>query len=906
VTFLFTDLEGSTRLWEEHPEAMRDALKRHDELLVAAVEAHGGYLVKTTGDGIHAAFATADAAVLAAIDGQRALVGERWESTGPLKVRMGLHTGAAELRDGDYYGPALNRAARLMAAAHGGQIVISHVTEELVRDGLPMGIELLDLGDQRLRDLGRSERVFQVNAAGLPHLFSALRTLDSLPGNLPRQRTAFVGRKRELAELSALLETSAVLTLTGPGGVGKTRLAIELAAEAITRFPDGAWFVDFAPISDPELLAMTVVTSLQVPVPRSGRVEDALVTALRSQHALIVLDNCEHLVDVVAALVDELARECHRLTVIVTSREALGIHGEQVVPVRPLPAPTADHQSVSEVLTNDAVTLFVDRARATSHGYEVTTENAAAVSELVRRLDGIPLAIELAAARVGSMTPADMVARLNERFRLLRQGRRTALSRHQTLRGAIDWSYTLLDELEAIVFARLSVFGGGFTAEAAEAVVADERVDSIDVLDIVSDLVTKSMLVAAEHEGAIRYRMLETLREYGRERLGELGETDRLHERHAAYYVAFAQQAAPHIKGPLDGMWSARILLELDNVRGALVWAEENDPSVLVQLIGALGIFWHQQRPREGWEWVQVALRIDETMGGVPHPELLAIAGLIANDAGLPDAEEHLRRSLQAAEATSAETRRSMALGSLAYFHLETGRPSEARELAEQAVEAARGEGDQYELIDALIAQSYVHSFTDDLSRGRAIADEALDLAEKFGNGYLLGFAVSAAGVARYRDDPARAVQLLDSAETWHADPSRLGVNRAFRGVARMSLHDYAGAARELDASLRLYQVVGNQYYMRFSLQLVSGLLMAVGAWEPAVQLLSATEHLRENAVFVGAPIEESAHDRMRQRLERAVDSEMFEALRARGREMSLGGALELAYRQLAEIAAET
>ncbi|HXY91420.1 MAG TPA: adenylate/guanylate cyclase domain-containing protein, partial [Acidimicrobiia bacterium] len=428
VTFLFTDLEGSSRLWEEHPDAMHEALARHDAILRDAIESHHGHVVKTTGDGFHAVFVTASDAVGASVDAQLGLAAESWGATGPLRMRMGVHSGLAELRDGDYYGTAVNRAARLMGAAHGGQIVVSLVTEELIRDG---AIELVDLGEHVLRDLARPERVFQVAHPGLEREFARLATMDAFPGNLPVQLTSFVGRDLELAAVAKVLEESRLVTLTGVGGVGKTRLALQVAAEVLPRFADGAWLCELATASDEVLLFQVVADALGVLQREGLSMADSVVEFLRDRDLLVVLDNCEHLLADAAWLASEVLQRCPRLRILATSREGLGVIGEQLVALASLPVPRSGGD-VEVLAAADSVQLFVDRAAAARSGFALTPGNVVAVAEICRRLDGIPLAIELAAARVTTMSPAEIAGHLDERFRLLAGGRRRGVERHQT------------------------------------------------------------------------------------------------------------------------------------------------------------------------------------------------------------------------------------------------------------------------------------------------------------------------------------------------------------------------------------------------------------------------------------------------------------------------------------------
>ena len=586
VTFLFTDLEGSTALWEEHPGLMQDALARHDAILRGAIAAHGGYLVKSTGDGVHAAFGTARDAVDAAVEAQRSLTAEQWGGTGPLKVRMGLHTGSAVIRDGDYYGPVLNRAARVMSVAHGGQVVCSEVTADILRDERIEDVELVDTGVHRLRDLDRPERIIQLAAVGLERDFPRLRSLDGLPGNLPVQLTSFIGRETELREIEDVFRSARLVTLTGVGGVGKTRLALELAAGVAATYRDGVWLCELGAADDSDALVQVVVATLGVTT-RPGRSLTASTAEFLSlKQLLLVLDNCEHLLDAASALAAVVLQGCPDVRILTTSREALGLPAEYVVRVRSLSVPeSADLRSLHD---SDAARLFVDRARATGSSFELTTANAPTVVEICQRLDGIPLAIELAAARVDAMTPSDIAARLDERFRLLSGRRRGALERHQTLRAAVDWSYSLLEENERRVFDRLSVFPATFDASAASAVASDDDIGEWDVIDALRGLVAKSMLtIDDDSESSGRYQMLETLRQYARERLDEAGEVDTWRRRHAQHYAMLGEQIGFGLVGADELLWKRRLDEELDNLRSAVGWAldSETDHELAVRLV---------------------------------------------------------------------------------------------------------------------------------------------------------------------------------------------------------------------------------------------------------------------------------------------------------------------------------
>ena len=576
VTFLFTDIEGSTRLWEDFPEAMPEALAQHDAVLRDAVESAGGHVVKTTGDGFFAVFGRAEAALMAALAAQRALAAAAWGKTGPLLVRVGVHTGDAEFREGDYHGPAVNRAARLMTAGHGGQVLVSGATAALVGGRLPEGAQLIALGEHRLRDLGRPELLYQLAHPDLPGRFPPLRTLDAFPGNLPLQVSSFIGREREVARIVAALDESRAVTLTGVGGVGKTRLALQVAARVLPRFREGAWLVELAPIRDPGGVPGALAAVFGVSARAGMTLEQSLAEFLRSKQLLVVLDNCEHLLEPVAELVEFLQRDCAGLVILATSREGLAVEGERVLPVPSLPSPPPD-AAPAVAGEADAVRLFVERARAVDPDFALTGENTSAVVQVCRRLDGVPLAIELAAARVAAMSPAELLEGLQRRFETLAGGRRRAVQRHQTLRAAIDWSYELLSDDERRLLARLAVFAGGCTRRAAEAVCGAEPLVSGQVFTLLAALVGKSLVVAQRDGPETRYRLLETIREYGEERLAETGETEMLRDGHAEYFCQLALDLFGELYGPHQIEASRRLATEHENLLAAVNHAIDTD-----------------------------------------------------------------------------------------------------------------------------------------------------------------------------------------------------------------------------------------------------------------------------------------------------------------------------------------
>ena len=588
VTFLLTDLEGSTRMWEREPEAMKAAMVRHDEILEKAIAAHRGYVFARMGDGMATAFATARDAVSAAAAFQQALATEPWGTARPLRARVGLHTDEAVIIDDTGYANLpINRCSRLMTAAHGGQTVVSGATEMLLRGQLPAGMELVNLGEHRLRDLGQPTRIFQLIRDGDRGEFPPLRTLDAFPGNLPAQVSSFIGRKTDVARVVKALETSRVVTITGVGGVGKTRLALQVAADVLPRYRDGAWLVEFASVRDVSGVVEAVGEVFRFTGRAGQSLEDSLLEMLSQKQTLLVLDNCEHVLGSVARLVSRIERQCPGIVVLATSREGLAIDGEQILALPPLEAGRPG-EDIERLIHADAVSLFVERARQVKSDFTLSDNNSRAVIDICQRLDGVPLAIELAAARVMALSPAELLRRLDRRFQVLSGGRRGAIERHATLRAAIDWSYDLLNAAEQRLLARLSVFSGGCTLEAIEEICSGDPVERDAVMDLVAGLVARSLVVAEDNDVGTRYRMLETIRQYGEERLADSGETAAVRVRHGTFYAQFSAHAAEMTYGPDQLIWARQIQLERDNFLSALASAvDSGDASTAIELVAS-------------------------------------------------------------------------------------------------------------------------------------------------------------------------------------------------------------------------------------------------------------------------------------------------------------------------------
>jgi len=756
VTFLFTDIEGSTRLWQQDEAAMRSALSRHDELLRRAVTEHGGMVFSSMGDGVAAAFTSASSAVAAAVAAQGLLAAEVWPTATPIRVRMGLHSGEAELRDGDYFGTAVNRAARLMAVGHGGQVLCSQVTTALVESE----VALLDLGEHRLRDLDRPMHVFQVGSGSFP----ALRSLETFPGNLPLQVSSFVGRARELGRAAAALAEARVVTLTGVGGVGKTRLALQVAAEVLPRFREGAWLCELAPVRDPTAVADALAAVFDV-APRAGQsVQQALVEFLRGKQLLVVLDNCEHLLEPAAALVDMLERSCPGLGVLATSREGLGIDGERMLAVPSLAAPAADADPEA-VADADAVRLFAERARAVNADFAVTADNATAVAAVCRRLDGVPLAIELAAARIPAMNPAELARRLDRRFEVLAGGKRGAVERHQTLRAAIDWSYELLSEAQRRLLARLTAFAGGCTLEAAEAVCAGDPVAAPAVWELIAGLVAQSLVVAEDHGLDTRYRLLETIRQYGEERLDEHGETAALRRRHAQYYAGLAAKLFERFLGPGQVEAVTRFAAEQENLLTAMGWAIDTaDVDLAFRLLRNIPLAGAQL----GYSFQMAAEPALALPGAPEHPDYPFGLATAASKAAF-------RGELQAGkrwcdEAIAAERRLGTHPDGLVDQYVASARATlamsvgawhEAALCYERTGEIARSAGRLFPAAVMPLYAAQCHAFAGDADAALPLATEGLALVRRLGVPTLIAMGLGVLANALADRDPQRARALL-------------------------------------------------------------------------------------------------------------------------------------------------
>jgi len=827
LTMFLTDVEGSTRLWEAHPDAMIRAIQRHHELTHEAIERHGGYRPPDQGEGdsVFAVFSVVPSAVACALDFQRALAAEPWPDQVALRVRVALHTGALEFRDGhNYAGLALNRCARLRAIAHGGQVLLSEATQVLTALDLPEGASLQDLGVHRLQDLSLPERVFQLCHPDLPAAFPPLRSLDTRPHSLPLRLTRFVGRERDLGEVRSTLRAARLVTLTGTGGAGKTRLALQVAADLLEEHPHGTWFVEFAGTADPALVHRVVLSTIGIREQQGTLILDTLVHHLATKATLLVLDNCEHLLDACAELADRLLRACAGLTILATSREPLGITGEVVRRVPPLSVPEVTlAPSAEAVAAFEAVQLFVDRAVAAEPRFALTDANAAAVVAICRRLEGIPLAMELAAARLQALTVEQLRDRLEDRFRLLTGGSRTALPRQQTLRATVDWSHDLLTEPEQILLRRLSVFAGGFSLDAAEQVCGDSQVAPEDVLDLLTRLVDKSLALFETGPASGRYRLLETIREYALEKLRAAGEEPELRRRHFTYCIGFAEPAEPALRGPDQQAWLDRLHAELDNFRAAFGWiVRQQEPEPALRLASALLEFWVVRADwSEGLEWVERALDLPGEVEPAMRMKALRAAAELADVlSDYPRSTARYEESLAIARTLGDKRAIAMALDGLAHEAQRVGRIAEARPLIEESVALLREVGDAPSIARSLGGLAWLAG---NYAKARALWNENLAIRRRLGNRESVGWSIIQVGHATQGEGDYTAARAA------YEESLSIGRNLGYKRMIARSLTQLAevtlleGKAAEarglFEETLPIWEEIGHKSGLRDSLR---------------------------------------------------------------------------------------
>jgi len=939
VTLLFTDIEASTRLLQQLGDTVyAQALAEHRRLLRTAFAETGGHELETQGDGFLVVFARATEAARAAIAGQRALQAHRWPEGGTVRVRIALHSGEPLGATEGYVGLDLHKVARICAVGHGGQILLSESARGLIEQAAVPGMSVRDLGAHVLKDLHRPERIAQLLHRDLPAEFPPLRSLDSLPNNLPHQLTSFVGRDREMAEVRRLLETARLLTLTGSGGCGKTRLAMQVAADFVDGFPDGVWLVELGALTDDTQVAQAVASAVGVREQPGRPLLATLTDDLQSRHLLLVLDNCEHVLAGSAHITYSLLSASPHLRILATSREPLGITGEVAWRVPSLAVPDPVRLPPLEQLSAfDAVRLFRDRAASALPSFRLTPQNASFVAQVCHRLDGIPLAIELAAARVRALSVEQIAERVGDAFLLLTGGSRTAPLRQQTLRAAMDWSYRLLSGSEQALLCRLSVFAGGSTLEAAEVVCIGGSVAPGEVLDGLSGLVDKSLVVADDQGVERRFRMLETIRQYARVKLTETAEDVEARRRHRSWFLDLAEQVEPKLLASAEP-WLSRLEVEHDNIRAALDFSlQSGEGEAALRLAGALRRFWMVRGYwTEGRQRADAALALKSGSAALRSKTLTAAASLAQSQGDYQRAEALAQESLAIQRAGHDLRGMADSLNILGIARLERGDYPGARRLLEESLTSARRADERHLAASALINLANVAEHEGDYVRAAGLCEESLALFRLADDHRGTAFALNMLGViasdqgdyaaARARfEDGLGLRRTLGDRRGIAGSLSQLGLvarKQGDFGVARAYYEESLTIQRELGDSRGIATTLRNlglvawrqgavasaREFMEESLimrkaqgnktriaECLEGLASVIGTPERAAQLLATAASLRESVGTPLPPAERTDHEAVLNTVRAALGAERFTAAWDQGRDMLLEEAIEMA-----------
>jgi predicted ATPase/class 3 adenylate cyclase len=910
VTFLFTDIEGSTKLARRFPDVWPAALARHDDLLKSAITHHQGTIFRTIGDEFNAAFETASDALAAAAAAQAALQAEDWGAIGTLRVRMGLHTGPAVPRAAEYEGYlTLSYTKRLMSAASGGQILVSESAGTLLCAALPEGITLKDLGVHRLKDFERGEHIFQAAAPHLQAEFSPIQSPGASSNHLPVQLTRFIGRAKEKAEIHKLLSKERLVTLTGPGGSGKTRLALQAAAELSEHFKDGVFFVALASVAEASLVAATIAQALDLQEASGRSSLERITDYLQRKSMLLLLDNFEQVISA-APQVAGLLEACPEIKILITSREGLRIRGESEVQVLPLALPDLKRLPTLEALSNvAAIELFIQRAQAVKPDFRITPDTALAVAEICVRLDGLPLAIELAAARIKLLAPRALLARLEHRLEFLTGGGRDVPARQQTLRNAIAWSFDLLDEDEQQLFRRLAVFAGGCTLEAVEAV-APENPARGSTLDRLESLLDKSLLQPVEGlHGEPRFTMLETLREFGLEQLEASGEQEAVRRRHAGFFLAIAEQTEARLGGAGQVEWINRMEQEHDNLRAALEWSKtsQGGAETCLRLASGLGLFWEARGYyREGRELLAAVLSTEPAQG-----RTAARARVLARAAELAYRQSDFAATAAFAGEGLAIHREvgdrpgiASALLKLANAATETGDYGAASGFLEEALQTWRALKDKHGMARVLISWGWVALRSGKYDLARARLAEALALSRELGDTRNIAFALAGLGeVALRQQDTPRATRLVEESLALRRQLGNkwgVGVSLGILGWVAMREEDWERAMARLGESLEIRREIGDRSGMAWCLERLAAVAMAAGKPEKAARLFGAGAALRASIRSAIDPADQPAYDSKISALRKEL-GQRFAAAWDEGRALALEQAVAYALERDAE-----
>ena len=811
VTFLFTDIEGSTKLAQQFPNTLPSALEKHHKILREAIESNNGFVFEIIGDAFCAAFENSNDAVKASHDAQMKLNSEKWEEA-EIKVRMGIHSGNVEWNGKRYIGYiTLARTQRVMSAAYGGQVLISEDAYIQLTEKEKIEISYRDLGDRRLKDLIQPVKIYQLISKGLPSDFPPLKTLDARPNNLPVQLTSFIGREDEIKKVKELLNNTHLLTLTGPGGVGKTRLSLQVGADVIDDFANGVWFVELAPIIDPVLLPQEILRELGIKEEPKKTLEETLTGYLKDKEILIILDTCEHIIEACAMLTEKLLTKCPKLKIIATSREALKCTGEQIHSILSLKTPNLKEEISTEQLTQyESVRLFIERALTVNQKFRVTNENAPSLAGICSQLDGIPLAIELAAARVKVLTVEKIYERLNSRFSLLTGGRRTALPRQQTLKALIDWSYDLLSEQEKILWSRLSVFNDGWTLESAEEICSDDKVNKEEILDLLSLLVEKSIIIFDSEKE--RYRILESIRQYGEEKLKEVNEINKILSKHLYYFMELSESAEPKLKGKEAQEWLEKLETEHGNLQTAIEWSLKNgDIEEGSRLAGAMRNFWEIR--------------------------------------GLYFTGRRLLKSILSKMQGISNSSRAKALNSVGVLANRQGDYEQALKFYEESLRFSRKLGDKRSIASSLLGLGNVSHGQGDYEQALKFYEESLALQREIGDKYGIASSLNNLGnVSHSQGDYEQALKFYEESLIFSRKlGDKRGIAGSLNNLGSVSHNqgDYEQALKFYEESLALQREIGDKVGIAGSLNCLGNVSYNQGDYEQALKFFEENLFLR-------------------------------------------------------------
>jgi len=913
VTFLFTDIQGSTKLSQDFPDEMPKLLARHNEILENAIKAQNGFIFNIVGDSYHASFHSAEQALNAALDAQHNLHNEAW-SPAPIKVRMGLHTGNVTLEDPNSSSPytgyaTLALTSRVMSAGHGGQILLTqdsvHLLQKLSQ------VDLKDMGEHNLKDVQRPQQLYQVVVTDLPQEFPPLKTQKVINHNLPLNLTSFIGREKEISEIKASLEETRLLTLIGPGGTGKTRLSIQVGMDILAGISNGVWIAELAPISDPALIPQAVASIFGLREGPGHPLLDQINDYLRAKRLLLILDNCEHLVEAVAKFSDQILKASPQVKILASSREALSVAGEKTYRVPSLLMPDNEDDSLDEILKYEAVQLFVERATAVNPKFELTKKNGSSIAQICRRLDGIPLALELAAARAKVLSVEQIAERLDDRFRLLTGGSRTALPRQQTLRAMIDWSYGLLSEPEKALFRRLAVFEGGWDLEAAEKICSGAVVDEYEVLDLMTQLVDKSLVIAEDKDDEVRYRRLETIRQYAREKLLETDESTEIRNRHLNYFIERVATLEEGYINPFQYEMTRKISPDFDNIRSAFTWALDKDLMMAARLVSFSVLCWpwiFSGKISEFQEWCENVLKkIDKLTNTDDLNDFNELRGRVLNrySQTLMNMGDHIascnaaKESIKIARETDDLPTLADALGSLGHCAVYAGDEAKALKAATEGVEISEQHVLYRQLVWCLDSFTHIYRLNGNNEKLTEYYGKIRDVLNKsnvpFDQVYFGAFKVEQALREGKADEAEEHMGQVLEAVSQRNDTYMFATMQSMFAHALRAMGDLDKAAYYYKITIRLWKDRGHPAAIAHQLECFGFIALAHEDAVRAAKLLSVAEKTRKSINSVRTPPEQLEFEEAVSQLKTGMDAAEFDKAWNEGASLTLDEAVEFA-----------